>query len=149
MHIYSRAAVAAIVGATAIVASAGGAGADPKGMPVQLSCGGAEYEVVVVSNGEFSPAHDLGSNTVFVPVSFGAFAGTLTDLTVDEVVATESDPGPSTKGNSQARGRTLLHCIYSFEERFTAGPDDEDLVEGHEYLFEGEGHVTGFATGPR
>lgn len=149
MHTFLRAGTAAVVGATAIVASAATAGADPNGEATHLSCGGAEYEVVVTGNGEFTPAHDLGSTTMFVPTAFGAFTGTLTDLTDDVVVFTESDPGGATKGNSQARGRTTLHCTYSFEDHFVAGPDDEGLVEGHHYLFAGEGDVTGFASGPR
>lgn len=148
MNRFSRAATAAVVGATAVAASAGVAGADPGSPPVHLRCGSASYEVAVAGHGEFTPAHDLGSTTVFVPVEFGAFTGTLTDLTAGGVF-TESDPGPLTKGNSQARGRTLLSCTYHFEERFVAGPDDEGLVEGHEYLFVGEGQVTGFASGRR
>lgn len=148
MHTFSRVATAAILGATAIVASAGGASADPKAPPVHVSCGGVHYQVAVTGNGEFTAAHDVASTTVLVPVAFGEFHGTLTDLTTGQVVFTETDPGAQ-KGNSQPRGRTLLECTYSFQEEFVAGPDDEGLVEGHRYRFEGEGEVTGFTTGAR
>lgn len=148
MHTFLRAGAAAVVGATALVASTGAAGADPKGETFEVTCGGTEYDVVVMGNGGFTPAHDVASNAVLVPVAFGPFTGTLTDLTTGQVVFTETEPG-TTKGNSQPPGRTVLECTFSFHEEFVAGADDEGLIAGHRYRFHGVGEVTGFASGAR
>ena len=61
-------------GALAAVAIAPTAGADPtnarNSLQLQAVCGTQTYTVVVNGNGEFSPAHFIGSTSVFIPTSF-------------------------------------------------------------------------------
>ena len=148
MHGLRRAVTAMVVGGVVIAGSAGAAGADPKGMPVDLHCGDDHYSVVTAGNGAFTPAHDLASNTVFIPVVFGAFRGTLTNLDTD-VVETFVDPMIVHKGNAHPRGRTPMECTYTFVDEFTATAEDEGLIPGDDYRFVGTGEVTGFASGRR
>jgi len=67
--------VLAICGALAAVAIAPTAGADPvnakNSTQIEAVCpGSAPFTVVVNGNGEFTPAHVLGSTSVFVPTAF-------------------------------------------------------------------------------
>jgi len=61
-------------GALAAVAIASTAGADPthakNANQLQAVCGTLNFTVVVNGNGEFTPAHIIGSTSVFVPTSF-------------------------------------------------------------------------------
>ena len=61
-------------GALAAVAIAPSAGADPtnakNALQLQAVCGTQTYNVVVNGNGEFTPAHLIGSTSVFIPTSF-------------------------------------------------------------------------------
>jgi hypothetical protein len=61
-------------GALAAVAIAPTAGADPtnarNSLQLQAVCGTQTYNVVVNGNGEFTPAHLLGSTSVFIPTAF-------------------------------------------------------------------------------
>ncbi len=148
MHRLRRATAAIAVGGMVIIGAATTAGADPKGEVVELHCGGAHYTVVTAGNGEFTPAHDVRSNRVFIPVAFGDFTGTITDLTAN-TTETFTEEGPIRKGNAKARGRTLMECTYTFMDEFVAQPGDEGLVAGHLYRFEGRGEVTLFASGPK
>jgi hypothetical protein len=61
-------------GALAAVAIAPTAGADPtnakNAQQLQAVCGTETFTVVVNGNGEFTPAHLIGSTSVFVPTAF-------------------------------------------------------------------------------
>ncbi len=61
-------------GALAAVAIAPTAGADPtharNSLQLQAVCGTQTYNVVVNGNGEFTPAHLIGSKSVFIPTAF-------------------------------------------------------------------------------
>lgn len=61
-------------GALAAVAIAPTAGADPTNaknvLQLQAVCGTQTYTVVVNGNGEFAPAHFVGSTSVFIPTAF-------------------------------------------------------------------------------
>src|SRR5947199_8995439 len=67
--------VFAVCGVLAAVAIPPTAGADPvrakNSLQIQAVCpGAAPYTVVVNGNGEFTPAHLLGSTAVFIPTAF-------------------------------------------------------------------------------
>ena len=124
-----------------VAAPAGTAVADPKGETFQLVCGnGKTYEVVTPpGNGDFTPAHDVNSNTVLVPVEFGAFTGTIFQDGVELFSFTEGER--LTKGSGKQRNTTT--CSFSFRETFTVTEeptDAEDLPPGV-YEFEGSGTV--------
>ena len=61
-------------GAIAVMAIASTAGADPtnakNAQQLQAVCGTQTLTVVVNGNGEFTPAHLIGSTSVFIPTSF-------------------------------------------------------------------------------
>ena len=61
-------------GTLAAVAIAPTAGADPtnarNSLQLQAVCGTQTYNVVVNGNGEFTPAHLIGSTSVFIPTAF-------------------------------------------------------------------------------
>ena len=122
-----------------LVLTAPAAQADPKPEDGSflLVCGEVTYEVVVNGDGDFTPAHDVGSTRTFVPTSFGEFTVVVTDAD-GEVVDTFTDPVLD-KGSSNKPRRTSLTCTYGFEEHFV----DPELGPLH---IEGSGTVTGFYT---
>ena len=122
------AALAAAVLGLAIFAPA--ASADPlnarNSLAFPAECGGQTVQVVVNGNGEFSPAHVLGSTAVFVPQAF--------DLTFEFTPtggATESETDTSSKPNVHG---DLVTCSFDVTQVF---PD------GTFHLF---GTATGFFT---
>ncbi len=56
-------------------AAAGLAAADPanapKSSPITITCGSTIYHAVVNGDGAWTPAHDLNSNSILIPVAFG------------------------------------------------------------------------------
>jgi hypothetical protein len=130
-----RFAVTAGCALAASVSVAAPASADPKGGDIfALTCEGTTYAVVVKGNGMFTPAHDTGSNTNFIPVFFGEFTGIVTDASGD-VIASFTDP-PFTKG---AGNNADLDCTYTFAGTF----EDPELGL---LTVAGTGTVSGFAT---
>ncbi len=87
---------------------------------------------MVNGNGQFSPAHAVGSRAVLVPIAFGEFTGTFTDA--DGTTTTEVEP-PVAKGSSRPANGAVEDCSYSFEFEFPDGSS-----------FAGSGGVTGFVT---
>jgi hypothetical protein len=69
-----RISLAVLLAAIAISAFAGAASADPAKAKTSLAfpadCSGQTVQVVVNGNGEFAPAHVLGSTAVFIPQAF-------------------------------------------------------------------------------
>jgi len=130
----------------ALVAAAGPVAADPVNAPeathVPLTCdNGHTYDAVVNGDGDFSPAHDLNSNKMLVPTSFGEFTGTITD-SEGNVLDSFTDP-PSSKGQSGKKHRkTATSCTFTFGETF----EDPELGT---LTFSGAGSVTGFVTPAR
>ena len=114
--------------------AAGPAVADPlKGEIIPLDCdNGKTYTVVLNGNGAFTPGHDADSNSMLVPVEFGAFTGTVTDAQ-GNVVDQIDDPALP-KGNSAKGKKDLVTCEFSF-----SGTEDG-------LTFNGSGSVTGFIT---
>ena len=127
------------------VALAAPATADPthgeNGEPFEIVCdNGHTYSAVGNGNGEFTPAHDLDSNTILVPTAFGEFHGTVTDAQ-GNVIDEFTEPGGS-KGNSTRDRRTSTSCTFSFHG--TEEDPDLGLI-----TFDGTGTVTGFVTPAR
>lgn len=132
-----RAAFAGVAAASTagVLALAGPAAADPPSDDVfQLFCdNGVNYVVVVNGSGAFTPAHDLASNSILVPSSFGEITFTAYDAD-GNVVESETEP-PSRKGSSGNQTRaTTTTCEFGAEFQ------DGDLT------FVIEGTVTGFVT---
>jgi len=123
--------VAVAAGVTALGAS-GVAAADPSGDTFSVACdNGATYQVVVKGNGLFTPAHDVNSNSVLVPTSFGQITFTVTDP--EGNVTTETEP-PVSKGSSGHPRATTTSCTFHQE-----GTEDG-------FSFVVDGSVTGFVT---
>ena len=122
-----------------VAAPAGTAVADPKGETFRLVCGnGKTYTVVTPpGNGNWTPAHDVNSNTVLVPVAFGEFTGTVF-LNGQELFSfTEAG---ETKGSGKQRKVTT--CTFTFEDVLTAEEAaEEGLTEPGTYSFRGSGTV--------
>jgi hypothetical protein len=119
-----------------------------------VTCGSRTF--TVVSNGGqnvedkqiFSPAHVLGSNEVFIPVSFSAFSGTLTGPG-GVVIFSLPLTGTDVKGSSVKRaGGAHLDCTYTVSSTFP-GDGTSGTVAGVMYTFSGTGHVSGFLAGRR
>jgi hypothetical protein len=117
-------------------AAAGLAAADPgyapKSTPITITCGNTTYHAVVNGKGVWSPAHDLNSNSIVIPVSFGDATNVFTDPS--GTITTSTTPGTA-KGSSAPNGAPLLNCSYHLALSF---PDGSSLVI--------DGPVTGFIT---
>lgn len=84
--------------------------ADPvrNGDTLSLTCGGQTYDVVIAGRGAWIPAHDLDSNRIFIPTSFGEANGTVTLVATGEVIDEFTDPpcGRAARPRSAARRST-------------------------------------------
>lgn len=120
-------------------AAAGMAAADPAkapgSTPITITCGSATYHAVVNGNGAWSPAHDLNSNSILIPVAFGVETDVFTDPSGN--VTTSTNP-PRAKGSSAPKGAPLLNCSYHLALSF---PDGSSVTV--------DGTVTGFVTPAR
>src|SRR4051812_43568625 len=102
--------VIGIATALAVPLVGGSAAADPKrGDTFPLTCGGTTYQVTATGNGDFTPAHDLNSTTVFIPHAFGPFTGSIYDAS-GTLISTETDPA-TTQGSGKQRND--LTCTYT------------------------------------
>ena len=110
--------------ATAAVAAAGalalvqGAGADPtnakSALIVDLTCdNGQSYQVAVNGDGEFTPAHVIGSSSVFIPQAFN-----LTFSFTPPGGPTESETDTSSKRNVHGN---LTTCSIDFTQETPEG----------------------------
>jgi hypothetical protein len=128
----------AFVGLSSMAATAS---ADPSRNveSITLTCDNGEtYAAVVAGMGEFTTAHILDSTSVFIPVSFGSFSGTIRD---DEgnIVDQFSEDEPIHKGQSLKGLKQPVGCTYSFV--FVSDGSDPEVPEG--WTFTGEGTVVG------
>jgi hypothetical protein len=112
-----RASIALTVAAIVIGALAGAASADPVNAKTSLtfpaSCPGQTVQVVVNGNGEFSPAHLVGSTAVFVPQAF--------DITFEFTPTgglTESETDTASKPNVHG---DLVTCSFDVTQTFPFG----------------------------
>ncbi|MDQ1708995.1 MAG: hypothetical protein QOG49_380 [Frankiaceae bacterium] len=131
--------------AAAMLGGAATAAADPVHAPnsglATLMCNdGATYTIVTNGNGNFTPGHDVASNSTFVPTAFGPFHGVLTDG-AGNVIDEFTDPA-NTKGSSTKPRASSLSCTFTISDTFT----DPNLGLVH---FSGTGSVIGFKTPAR
>jgi hypothetical protein len=158
MHVRRNVRALALAGAVAAL-TAGPAVADPSSDlgTISATCDGESFSVTTnggenVDKQVFTPAHDINTSSVFVPVRFENFSGTVFDGSTE--LFSFTDEFVDTKGNAQANGREILDCSYTFTDTFVATAFDETesggvLVEGETYTFRGSGDVSGFFTGKK
>lgn len=118
------------------------AGAASEKQVVSLTCGSTTVQVATNGNGEFTPAHAVGSTSVYVPVSFGDSVVTLRDPQ-GNIVDQFTDPGPRNKGNSASVQKGLVDCTYT-GGGVSDGSDPNGPPAGYTFTFTGT--VTGFQT---
>ena len=123
-------AAACLVFATAVIVPA--AAADPShaknATQIRAVCTGHPVMVVVNGNGEFTPAHVVGSTSVFIPTAF--------NLTFT-FTPTGGSPMPETDTSSKAAPITpTITCTIPLQTLFS-GPEGMATIQGT---------VTGFFT---
>jgi len=116
MHKTRLAALGFAAATTLVATSAGVASADPanakNSLPLHIVCNnGHTYTAVSNGNGNFTPAHDLGSNAVLIPVSFGQITFTVKDAQ-GNVLDQETDP-PASKGSSAKNPGATTSCSFT------------------------------------
>jgi hypothetical protein len=126
-----RLCVALTLGILMLAALAQGAAADPinakNSFSFPATCDGQTVQLVVNGNGEFTPAHVVGSTAVFIPEAFNVtFEFTLPGE------PTQSETDTSSKPNVHG---DLVTCSFDVTQTFPEG--------GTVHLF---GTVTGFFT---
>ena len=126
------------IAAAAAVSISAPALADPKGHPIEILCdNGATYWAIDQGHGQFAPVHDVDSNSILIPTSFGEFHGVITDST--GTVVEEFTYPPAVKGSStRPRGKSVS-CTY-----FTSG--HFDVPELGRLDVSGTGTVEAFVT---
>jgi len=111
--------------------------ADPIGAknstPVTITCGRTTYRAVVNGNGAWTPAHDLNSNSILIPVAFGVETDIFTPAGGSPEISFTT---PRAKGSAAPKGAPLINCTYQVGP-FTF-PDGS--------TFQANGSVTGFVT---
>jgi hypothetical protein len=107
------------------------AGADPthakNSLTLNAVCNGTPYQVVTNGNGEFTPAHVIGSTQTFVPYAFD-----LTFTFTPPGGPTQTNPDTSAKGGPHKGAMTCTIPFQSF-----SGPQGTFTIAGS---------VTGFLT---
>ena len=102
-------------GALAALAIASTAGADPtnakNALQLQAVCGTQTLTVVVNGNGEFTPAHVIGSTSIFIPTAFN-----ITFTFTPTGGSTETETDTSAKA---AQVKDTITCEIPFQ-RFTS-----------------------------
>lgn len=87
------------------------AAADPKPfLDITLDCQGEIVEISVVGNGDWTPAHDLNSPLVGVPIAFGEFHGTFTPTGGEPEHFVEP---PYAKKNVPQTRNLIIDCSYT------------------------------------
>jgi hypothetical protein len=109
--------VAAGLGVAAALSISTPASADPKNEPFEIVCdNGTTYWATDNGYGQFAPVHDVDSNSMLIPTSFGDFHGVITDST-GAVVEEFTDP-PVAKGSSTKPRATSVSCTYVVSGEF-------------------------------
>ena len=123
--------VTVVAGTVAGVAAADPAKA-PGAVPVTVTCGNTTYHAIVNGNGAWSPAHDLNSNNILIPVAFGVETDVFTDP--GGTAHTSTTPARA-KGSASPNGASPINCSYHLQFAFPDGSS-----------FMADGTVTGFIT---
>lgn len=135
LRVITGAAAAALLGLSA----AGPAQADPvhakNAFPFQVVCdNGQSYDAVANGNGTFTPAHDVSSQAVLVPVAFGPITFTVTDAG-GTILDQETSPPTAKPGAAAHNKNATVNCEFSGSQ---TAPDGT--------TFSIDGTVTGFVT---
>jgi hypothetical protein len=135
MRFMTGAAAAAVLGLGAWAP----AHADPvnakNAFPIQISCdNGQSYVAVANGNGNFTPAHDLSSTAILVPIAFGPITFTVT-APDGTILDQETDPATAKPGASMHNKHAATNCDFAGS---ATAPDGT--------TFSIEGSVTGFVT---
>jgi hypothetical protein len=93
------------------------------------------YVAVANGNGTFTPAHDLSSTAVLVPVAFGPITFTVTD-SEGNILEQETSPSAAKAGASAHNKNATTNCEFFGSQ---TAPDGT--------TFSIDGTVTGFVTG--
>jgi len=112
--------------AAAAVVAVQAASADPSNaknsLLVTAICGGQQMQVVVNGNGEWTPAHVVGSTSIFVPTAFDTtFSFTPTGGT------TESEHDTSAKHGQKASG---VDCVLPLALNTFTSPEGTFSISG-------------------
>jgi hypothetical protein len=108
---------------------------NPHAAQLTLQCpSGTSSAVVILVRGEWTPAHVIGSNAVFIPIAFGRFTGVATDAD-GNILFTVDEPALA-KGSALPQNGELMECT---------GVIELDFPGGH---FIGSSTVTGFFANP-
>jgi hypothetical protein len=141
IHLPAATTTAALAAIATVPLTVAGAAAAPAGDLIQLVCGGATYSVLVNGNGDFTPARDTASTTVFVPTSFFDSSYVITDSS-GNIVDQGTDDTVVTKGRSDKARGTAVTCSFSVSDVF----EDPELGQLTGTF---SGMVTGFTTPAR
>lgn len=87
-------------------------------MDITLNCQGEIVAVSVAGNGAWTPAHDLNSNLVGVPIAFGEFNGVFTPTGGEPQAFT--DP-PFSKNAVPKTRNLIIGCTYTVSGAFPDG----------------------------
>jgi hypothetical protein len=132
--------VAGLGAALVVPASLGSvASADPKGDSFALTCGSTTYQVTTMGDGEYTPAHDLNSNLMFIPHAFTGFHGVVRDASGALVYSFDEPAG--TQGSGKQKND--VSCTYVFHQ--VSDGSDPEFPAG--YTFDGSGGVSGQIAG--
>ena len=94
-------------------------GAAPKPtMDITLNCQGEIVDVSVAGNGDWTPAHDLNSTLVGVPIAFGEFSGVFTPTGGVPQAFTEA---PFAKKKVPRTRNLVIDCTYRVSGAFADG----------------------------
>jgi hypothetical protein len=111
--------VSCAVAIAAVGLSGPSVGADPKpNIDATLTCGGQDYDIVVAGNGAWTPAHDLNSTLVGVPIAFGEFTGVFTPT--GGVPQPFTDPAFA-KPNQPRTRNLIIECAVTISGTFADG----------------------------
>ena len=139
MHHIRRVTFATMAAGVLTITTLGAAQADPTNardaLPITIDCdNGQSYTAVVNGSGAWTPAHDLNSTAMLIPVAFGEQTFTVTDSD-GNVIDQETIP-PTAKTGAIAHNRNATTSC-----SFTGGATAPDGT-----TFTISGDVTGFVT---
>jgi hypothetical protein len=112
MRITLGAAAAAVLG----IAAWPPAQADPtnakNALPITIACdNGQTYSAVVNGNGAWTPAHDLDSTAILIPVAFGPQTVTISDAD-GNIIDQETGPATQKPGASAHNRNATTNCSF-------------------------------------
>jgi hypothetical protein len=88
---------------------------------ISATCGGQPVTVVVNGNGEFTPAHVIGSTSVFIPTKFDlTFTFTPTGGAPESMTDTSAKAGPA---------KSTVMCTIPMQTLFS-GPQGSATIQG-------------------